>query len=129
MSAPYTSRDLPPADITAAERNAAMVIHLTGLTSLLGGVVLAGIWVPLIIWLLKKDTSPFVARSGAEAINFQISFHLWAAISALLVFVLIGLLLLPLVSLLWLIFTIVGAVKASNGQEYRYPLTIRLIKA
>ncbi len=40
---------------------------------------------------------------------------------------LVGLILLPIVGIFWLVFTIIGSVKASNGEDYRYPLTIRMV--
>lgn len=128
MSTPANGPSATAIETDPAARNTAMVCHLTGLTSLLGGLHFAGIWVPLIIWLLKKDSHPFVSRSGAEALNFQISYHLYMLISGALVFVLIGFVLLPIVFLAWLVLTIVGTVKASSGSEFRYPLTIRLIQ-
>ena len=60
--------------------------------------------------------------------NFNITIAIAAIICGLLTLVLIGFLLLPLVGLAWMIFTIIGAMKANNGEAYRYPFALRLIK-
>jgi len=82
---------------------------------------------PLIVYLMKKDESPFVADQSRESLNFQISLLIYALISGVLVVVLIGLLLLPIIWVVGVILTIIASVKAANGEAYRYPLTIRLI--
>lgn len=108
-------------------RNWAMLCHLSGLATLLPIIPFSGVLVPLILWLIKKHQFPFVYRSGREALNFQISMHLYMVVSALLMFVLIGFLLLPIVAVFWLVFTVIGTIRASNGEDYRYPLTLRLV--
>lgn len=79
---------------------------------------------PLIIWLVKKNESAFVDQQGRESLNFQINMAIWMIVSGLLVLVFIGLLLIPLVVIMTLVFTIIGGVRASNGENYRYPLPI-----
>jgi uncharacterized protein len=99
------------------------------LSALIGFVIPFGnILGPLIIWQMKKNEMPFVDDQGKEALNFQITTLIAVAVCMLLMVVLIGFLLLPLVGLVWLVFTIIGALKANAGEFYRYPLTIRLIK-
>ena len=83
---------------------------------------------PLIIWLIKRDEDPFVELHSREALNFQISVLIYAIIVFILVFALVGLLLIPVLILYALVFAIVAAVMAANGEEYRYPLTIRLVR-
>lgn len=83
---------------------------------------------PLVIWLMKKDEMPFVADQGKEVLNFQISVMIYLLVSAALVFVLIGLLLVPAVVIFSIVMTIIGAMKANEGEYYRYPLCIRLIQ-
>jgi uncharacterized Tic20 family protein len=108
-------------------RNWAMFTHLSGLASLIVVVPLAGIWVPLILWLAKRKEFAFVDRSGKEALNFQITCVIYSLIAGLLCLVFIGFILLPIVVLFWFIFTIIGTVRAANGDDYRYPLTLRLV--
>lgn len=117
----------PVTESNPSARNWAMFAHLSGLASLIVVIPLAGIWVPLIIWLAKRAEFPFVDRSGKEALNFQISCVIYSLIAGVLCFVFIGFVLLPIVVLFWFIFTIIGTVRAANGDEYKYPVTIRLV--
>lgn len=83
---------------------------------------------PLIVWLLKRDESPEIDAHGKEALNFQISMLIYNAIAAVFCLVLIGFLILPVLWVLNAIFVIIAAIKASDGQLYRYPLTIRFLQ-
>ena len=76
----------------------------------------------------EKDEMASVNVHGKEAINFQLSMLLYAFISGLLMFVVIGILLLPLVALFGFVMPIVAGVKAREGTMFNYPLTIRFIK-
>jgi uncharacterized protein len=89
---------------------------------------------PLVIWLIKKHESPAVDEHGKESLNFQITVTLvFLALSVatfLLSFILIGFLLMPLLFIVPVanaVFIIIGAIKASNGEFYRYPLSYRFI--
>jgi len=112
---------------SAEQRQWAMFGHLSALL----GLVTAG-WLcflgPLVIWLVKKDTMPFAADQAKEALNFNITVMIAAAISWILMFVLIGILLLVVLAVAWLVFTVIAAIKANEGVVYRYPFTLRLIK-
>lgn len=83
---------------------------------------------PLILWLVKRADSPLLDRTGKEVLNFQISYTIYVAVAGVLCFVLIGLLILPVLFILWVVFMVIAAVKTSNGEEYRYPATIRLLQ-
>ena len=102
-----------------------MLCHL----SALAGVVIpfGNIIAPLIIWILKKEEFPFVDDQGKESLNFQISITIYFIIGIILVFVAIGVVILPLIGLFALIMVIVASIKANDGVKYRYPLTIRII--
>lgn len=80
---------------------------------------------PLIIWLMKKDQSRYLDTQGRELLNFQISYFIYAMISVVLVAALIGIVLLLAVGVASLVLTIIGIVKAADGQVYRFPLCIR----
>ena len=124
--------------ISAEERQWAMFAHLS---ALLGAVVTAG-WAgsigcfigPLVIWLVKKDTMPFVDDQAKEALNFNITVAIIFFVLFVLTLVTLGIgifLTLPLmviVGIAWLVFTIIAAVKANQGERYRYPMTLRLVK-
>ena len=105
----------------------AMLCHLLSLIGYIG-VPLGNIIGPLIIWLMKKDQDPFVDATGKEVLNFQISATIYGFACALLFLVFIGVILLPILIIAVVIYTIIGAVKANEGQLYRYPLTIRFLK-
>jgi hypothetical protein len=83
---------------------------------------------PLIVWLLKRGDSPEIDAHGKEALNFQISMLIYNVIAGVFCLVLIGFLLLPLLWVLNAVFVIIAAIKASDGELYRYPMTIRFIQ-
>lgn len=83
---------------------------------------------PLIIWILKKDESEFINYHGKEYFNFMISMAIYGIISTILILVLIGILLLSVIGIVTIIFTIIGAVKAYNGERWKIPFIIRFIK-
>jgi len=93
----------------------------------LGGIFF-GLLAPLIIWLIKKDESPYVDQQAKEALNFQIFMAICMVASLILMIVLIGFVLIFIVGIVDLIFCIVAAVKTSNGENYRYPVNLRLIR-
>ncbi|MDX2034089.1 MAG: DUF4870 domain-containing protein [Blastocatellia bacterium] len=112
--------------VSSEERNWAMAAHLSALIGYLV-IPFGNIIAPLVIYLMKKDQSPFVADQARESLNFQISISLYFVIAGILVLALIGFILLPVLYLGGLILTIMAAVKASSGTAYRYPFTLRLI--
>ena len=108
-------------------RKWAMICHLSALIGLLGngiGFVLG----PLVIWLVKREDHPFVDEQGKEAVNFQITMFLALFVCIPLMLVVIGFILAVIIAFLMIIFPIIGAIKASDGESYRYPLSLRLIK-
>lgn len=107
-------------------RTWAMVCHLAGLAGFTA-IPFAGIIAPLIVWHIKRDQHAFIDANGKEAVNFQLSILIYTIVSCLLIFVLIGFVLLPLLFLFDLIVVIIAGLKASNGESYRYPLTIRFL--
>lgn len=119
---PPPSGDAPSAE----EKQWGLFAHLSSLAGLI--VPFGNVIGPLIVWQVKKDTLPFATDQAKEALNFNITVAIAAAISAILMVVAIGFLLLPVVGLVWLIFTILGAMKANAGEAYRYPFALRLIK-
>jgi hypothetical protein len=113
-------------DVPKEARTMGMLCHLS---ALIGFIVPFGTIIgPLVIWLIKKDEMPFVDDQGKEALNFQITVLLAFIVSAILTVVLIGLLLMPIVAIGALVFIIIAALKANEGEAYRYPFTLRLIK-
>ena len=138
-----TMNDIDPASVAAQggvpaeERQWAMFAHLSALaggllTSALGGW---GFFLgPLVIWLMKKDTMPFVADQAKEALNFNITVSAIFLLLLVLGIVTLGLgflIAMPImliVGIAALVFIIIAAMKANDGIAYRYPFTIRLVK-
>ncbi|OHE84237.1 MAG: orotate phosphoribosyltransferase [Lysobacterales bacterium RIFOXYD1_FULL_69_11] len=130
--------DTPSDGISAEQRQWAMFAHLS---ALVGGVITGG-WAfsvgcfigPLIIWMIKKDSMPFVDDQAKEALNFNLTV---AAIFFVLLILTLGtlgigvILTLPIglvVGLAWLVLTIIAGIKANEGVAYRYPFAVRLVK-
>ena len=108
------------AEIPKDAKTMAMLCHLLAIfTSFLG---------PLFIWLIKKDDHPFINEQGKEALNFQITVVLASIVSGLLIMACIGIALLPAVQILNIVFCIIATIKTNNGEHYRYPVALRLIK-
>ena len=120
-AAPASSPSMPSAE----ERNWALFAHLSAFAGCL--IPFGSILGPLIIWLVKKDQMPFVNDQGREALNFQITMAIAMVVSAVLILILIGLVLIWAVVVFDVVFIIIAAVKASNGEHYRYPISLRLI--
>ena len=109
------------------ERTYAMLCHLSALAMFIG-FPFGNIIGPLVFWMLKKDVYALVDEQGKEALNFQISMTIYMMASGLLIVVVIGLILLPALLIAELVLVIMAAVRVSEGNAYRYPLTIRFIK-
>ena len=111
--------------ISADERQWAMFAHLSALIGFI--IPFGNLLGPLIIWLMKKETMPFVDQQGKEALNFQITVTIAMMVSAILIIVVIGFVLMFVIGLAALILTIMAGIKANEGVAYRYPFTLRLI--
>ncbi|WP_171050746.1 DUF4870 domain-containing protein [Bacillus sp. BHET2] len=105
---------------TKDERLMAALIYILSFFTLFIG--------PLVIWLIKKDDSEFVDFHGKEYFNFLISYAVYGFVSSILMVVLIGFVLAPVVGVLALIFTILGAIRAYEGEYYHIPTIFRLLK-
>jgi uncharacterized Tic20 family protein len=98
------------------DRNLAMLAHLLGIIGFLPS---------LIIWLVKKDQSAYVAQEAKEALNFQITMIIAYAVCRFIPIV--GLLLWTLVYIVNVVFCVMAAVASSKGHAYRYPFALRLV--
>lgn len=146
-----TTATLAPAAPVGTERHWAAMAHLSAillalLTSWMAGV--AGVVAALAVWLLKKDDSPFIAGHAREALNFNLSMFLYACGAGALAIALAGATVLTLgiglvltlpagillalacagIAVTWLVCSVIATIKAWNGETYRYPLTIRLVR-
>ncbi len=105
---------------TSDERTMAILSHILCLVFWL--------FPPLIIYLVKKDESQYVAAHAKESLNFQITVMLAVLASVVLMILLIGVLLLWVVGIASMILIIIATIKASENKLYRYPFTLRLFK-
>jgi len=103
-----------------------MLCHLSALSGFI--IPFGSLIGPLVVWQIKKNQYPIVDDQGKEALNFQITITLAAIVSAILIVVLVGIALIIAVGIASLVFTIIAAIKANNGETYRYPFCLRLIK-
>jgi uncharacterized protein len=108
----------PPA--TPDERTWALLSHLS--------IFALGIIAPVIIMLTKGKESGFVRDQAVESLNFHITLAIATVVSAILVLVLVGILLLAVIAIAGPVLGIVGAIRAYNGEAYRYPLNLRLVR-
>ena len=109
-----------PVAISSDARQWAMFSHL-------GGIIF-GFLAPLIIMMTKGNEDPFVKDQATEALNFQITLAIAWVISFVLIFVVIGLLLLPVVWIVSIVLSIMAGMAANRGEAYRYPFALRLVK-
>ncbi len=113
-------------EVSREERLWAMGCHLT---ALVGNVIPVGSLIaPLVLWLIKKEGNPYIDAQGKEAVNFQISILIYAVVSALLMVIGVGFLLLFAVAVFDLVMVIIAAIKTNSGKDFRYPACIRFIK-
>ena len=139
-----------PASAQDSERHWAASAHLAALllalmTSWMAGV--AGVVGPGIVYLLKRDDSDFVAGHAREALNFNLSMCIYACLAVAAAIALVGVTVLTLgigliltlpaglllvaacagIAVMWLVCSVIAAIKAWNGERYRYPFSIRLV--
>ncbi|MDQ0575168.1 DUF4870 domain-containing protein [Agromyces albus] len=115
-SSPYEqTNQLNPAD----EKLWSMLIHLGG--------IFFGFIPALVGYLVLKDRGPFVRAHTATALNFQITMTIAMIVSSILTIILIGFLLMAAIGVLIIVFSIIAAVKANQGQPYSYPLSIKFV--
>lgn len=111
------AEQIPAYTPTNDERTLAILCHVL--------TIFFWIFPPLIIYLIKKDESRFIAEHAKESLNFQITFGI---VAIALIITIIGILLLWILGIVVLVLVIIASIKASENKIYRYPLTIRLIK-
>lgn len=112
--------DKPATAPSKDDCNIAMLAHLLG--------IVTGFIAPLILWIVKKDESPYIGEQAKEALNFQITMAIAFVVSWMLMIILIGVLLVFLLCIANFIFCILAAIAASKGENYRYPFTLRLLQ-
>lgn len=116
---------------SAEERQWALFAHLSALVGFV--VPFGNVIGPLVIWLIKREQMPFVNDQGREALNFNITAGLVGLVLIALTVMSFGIgifLTAPIgvvLAIAWLVLTIIAAIKANEGQAYRYPVCLRLV--
>ena len=129
----------PPQDVGAPnngvtgpgkdEKMMAMICHLLPFVGcLVPGIPVLNIVAPLLLWLIKKDSMPFVDQQGKEVLNFQITVSIAIFACILTIWLILPFILAIGIGIAAIILMIIGAIKANDGVAYRYPFTLRLIK-
>ena len=110
---------------SSSDNSYLLLMHLSRLSSLV--VPIVGLIIPIVMWQVKKDENELIDRQGREITNWLIFWIIAMLVSTLLAFVIIGIPLLIVLPILAIVFPIIGAVKASNGEFYRYPMLFRVL--
>ncbi len=121
--APQHEYELP--ELTNEARNWGMLCHLIALLAMPFGF--GHIVGPLVVWLLKRNDHPFIDDQGKESLNFQISITIYTLLLLPTLCLVVGVVLVPALWVVNAIFIVIASIKASGGEAYRYPLTIRLV--
>ncbi len=109
------------------ERTLATLSHLG---PFLGAMIpgLGNILLPFLIWFFKKNESEYIDRHAKEALNFQLSITVLLFAAGILVFLAVGIVILPVLIIIDIVFSVIAAIKASRGEFYEYPLNFNWIK-
>ena len=91
------------------------------------GPLVLGFIAPLIVWLVFRERSAFLDRTGKEALNMQLSYLIYFVVAGFSLILLIGLILLPVVGVAWLVLMIIATIKVANLEDYRYPAIFRFV--
>ena len=104
----------------------AMILHFSVLAGFV--VPLGGLIAPIVIWQIKKADMPEIDAHGKMVVNFLISMLIYSIIAFLLTFVFIGIFLFLALTVVGIVFPIIGGIKANNGELWQYPLIFNLVK-
>jgi uncharacterized Tic20 family protein len=107
-------------------RNTAVAAHLSTFAGLV--VPFGSVIGPLAVWLTRRDRDPFIDQAGREALNFGISIAIYGSLVLVAALLLVGIPMLIVGVVAWVVLGSLAAAKASQGQAYRYPLTMRLVR-
>ncbi|MBW0116658.1 DUF4870 domain-containing protein, partial [Pseudonocardia abyssalis] len=108
--------------VPSEDRNWAVGAHIG---SFVAAYVALGLIAPLIVLLVRGGQSPFVRRQAVESLNFQLNALVIIAVGWLLAIVLIGFAILAVYGVFYVICVVLATIKASQGEDFRYPLTVR----
>jgi uncharacterized protein len=112
--------------VDQAVRNTAVAAHLSTFAGLV--VPFGSVIGPLAVWLTRRDRDPFIDQAGREALNFGISIAIYGVVALVAALLLVGIPVLIVGVIAWVMLASLAAAKASQGQSYRYPLTMRFVR-
>lgn len=127
----------PPPPGSPGDSNQARMWNMWCHLSALAGFVIpfGNVLGPLLVWQIKKNEFPSVVEHGKAALNFQLTVLIVllpiTVLMLLLIAFCIGFLLIPVGVIIWLaglVFAVIAGIKANNGEAYRYPWSLTLIK-
>ena len=119
--------DFPSRAVSRSDENMwAMFVHF----SLLAGLVVpyAGLILPIILWQVKKGDLPSIDAHGKIVVNWIISAVIYSIVCCILIFILIGILGLFAIWIMTIVFSVIGGIKANNGEVWAYPCSLKLVK-
>ena len=119
--APSVNQRLRDTSIEDADRHFGVAMHLSPLAGLFFA---PAYFAPLVLWLVRRESSSFDDDHGREVINFCVSVLLWHIVTAI---TLIGFALWPVIWIVAIVNLIRGACAAGAGEYFRYPMTVRFI--
>lgn len=123
----YNMQPQPPMGLqTTEQKQMGLFLHLSQLLNMI--LPPAGVVVPIVLWQMKKDEMPALDAHGKMVVNWLISSLIYFAVSGVLCIILIGFLGLVALGIMSIVFPIIGAIKANNGELWEYPLTIKFLK-
>ena len=111
---------------TPEQKQMGLFLHLSQFANLI--LFPIGIILPIVLWQTQKDKMPALDAHGKMVVNWMISSTIYAIVSIVLMLVLIGFLTILAVGIMGIVFPIIGAIKANNGEFWEYPLTIKFLK-
>ena len=107
------------------DRKLLAATHLSQLLDLVTGI--GGFLIPLIIWIVKRDEVLHLDSQAREILNFRISMFIYILLCIPLLLLGVGFIGLLIISIFYLVFPILNAIRANNGEEPRYPLTLKIL--
>jgi len=109
-----------------SENSYIALMHISQLT----GIIVPGLGfiAPVVLWAINKEANPQVNTVGRHIINFMVSMLIYYAVSVILCILLIGIPMLIALGIMHIVFVIIAAIKANNGEPWKYPLTIEFLK-
>lgn len=128
---PVSPEPLPPSPgpVDPSVQQWKVILHASAFAGLV--IPFGNLLGPLIVWLIKKAEIPAIEPEGKKVLNFQISYTIYGVVAFIIAMVgsciYVPLILPVVVGIAWLVFTIIGTVKTSNGEDYTFPYVLKLL--